>query len=400
MLFSDRIERVCIGSALRALATLLVLGLGLAAAKAQDAFYAASPTELVGKPGTLIRATPIVPPSGAAAAYRILYRSVGVRREPIAVSGIIIVPQGLPPVGGWPVVAWAHPTTGVAQHCAPSLDPARYDHIAGLADFLARGYVVAASDYPGLGTPGFHPYLVGDSQGRAVLDAVRAAMTMPQVPASPRVVPWGYSQGGHAALFAGQIAKSYAPTLQIVGIAASAPPTELGSLIRADVGSIVGRVLSAYALWSWSNVYGLPITSAIDKRVVLIMPRIADTCTKSAHDKLRLVLADQLFQQNSLLSRDVTTTQPWRDLIEGNTPGITPPGVPVFLAQGASDKIVRPLITELYSDVLCSRRRAVRFIMIPGANHEAMGKAATRQAVAWIADRFNGLPPPSDCEAQ
>jgi hypothetical protein len=88
------------------------------------------------------------------------------------VSGIVIVPPGPPPAGGWPIVAWAHPTTGVVPHCAPSLALFVFQQIAGSRKLLENGYAIAATDYPGLGTPGPHPYLVGESEARAVIDSV------------------------------------------------------------------------------------------------------------------------------------------------------------------------------------------------------------------------------------
>ncbi len=99
------------------------------------------------------------------------------------------------------MIAWAHPTSGVVESCAPSLMPDLSGTIWGLADMMARGYVVVATDYPGLGTPGIHPYLIGVSEGRAVLDSVRAARELPDVGASDRFAVWGHSQGGHASLY-------------------------------------------------------------------------------------------------------------------------------------------------------------------------------------------------------
>jgi hypothetical protein len=120
--------------------------------------------------GRLLQAQPLPGAPDGAAAYKIYYQSTGLKNEPIVVSGMVIVPPGPAPEGGRPVVAWAHPTTGVVPRCAPSLARKRFQMIAGLRLMLARGYVVAATDYPGLGTPQPHPYLVGDSEGRAVLD--------------------------------------------------------------------------------------------------------------------------------------------------------------------------------------------------------------------------------------
>ena len=102
---------------------------------------------------------------------------------------------------------------------------------------LDRGFVIAATDYAGLGGQGMHPYLIGLSEARAVLDSVRAARQLPDAAAGDRFAVWGHSQGGHAALFTGEQAASYAPELKLVGVAAAAPATYLGELFRADRGS-------------------------------------------------------------------------------------------------------------------------------------------------------------------
>src|ERR1700735_990161 len=183
------------------------------AAAAQTAFYRAPPSAVAGQPGTLVRQEVIDGAPLGATAYRVLYRSIGMKGEPIFVSGVIIVPQGDPPPEGHPIVAWAHPTSGVTPRCAPSLAIFLFQQIQGLRSFVEHGYVVAATDYPGLGTPETHPYLVGDSEARAVIDAVRVASTMPGAGRGKRFVVWGHSQGGQASLFTGIIAQTYAPEL-------------------------------------------------------------------------------------------------------------------------------------------------------------------------------------------
>src|SRR5579871_3361121 len=161
-------------------------------------FYDVGPAELQGATGSLIRFERLFDSPFGAVAYRILYRSRGLANEPIAVSGIAIVPSGPAPAGGRNVVAWAHPTTGVARRCAPSLSPFGIEWIPQLERLVAQGYIVTATDYPGLGTPGPHPYLVGVSEGRAVLDSARAVRALPDGHASNRVALWGHSQGGQA----------------------------------------------------------------------------------------------------------------------------------------------------------------------------------------------------------
>ena len=208
------------------LALAMALTVTLHAAAEARTPHRVEPGSVAGKPGSIIRVWPLEGggPAGADA-FRILYRSTGLKGEPIAVSGSIFIPSGVAPAGGRNVIAWAHPTTGVVSSCAASLMPDDAGMIWGLADMLAQGYVVTATDYPGLGTPGPHPYLIGVSEGRAVLDSVRAAQNLPSAGASNRFVVWGHSQGGHASLYAGELAAGYAPDLKIVGVAAAAPAT-------------------------------------------------------------------------------------------------------------------------------------------------------------------------------
>src|SRR5580704_5964405 len=195
-------------------------------ATAQTAFYRAPSSEVAGAPGTLVRQELIDGAPLGATTYRVLYRSTGLDNKPILVSGVVIVPPGAPPQGGRPIVAWAHPTSGVVPRCAPSLAIFLFEQIQGLRSFVRDGYVVAATDYPGLGTEGPHPYLVGTSEARAVIDSVRVAGSLPGAGRGKKFVVWGHSQGGHAALFTGIIAKAYAPELELLGVAAAAPATD------------------------------------------------------------------------------------------------------------------------------------------------------------------------------
>ena len=141
------------------------------------------------EPGHILRVWPQVGGALASAkAYRTLYRSTGLNGEPIAVSGAIIFPAGPPPRSGRNVIAWAHPTTGVVERCAPTLLPDLSETILGLTEMLARGYVIAATDYEGLGGAGMHPYLIGVSEARSVLDRCAPRASFPtrlSIPALP-----------------------------------------------------------------------------------------------------------------------------------------------------------------------------------------------------------------------
>ena len=382
---------------LGALLCAAALALSAGRANAQTPFYEASAGEIAGPPGTLIRSEPMAFAPDFAQAYRVLYRSRGMRGEPIAVSGVIIVPPGPAPEGGRPIVAWAHPTTGVVPHCAPSLAIFVFQQMSGLRRLIEQGAVVAATDYPGLGTPGPHPYLVGDSEARAVIDSVRAARSFPGLENSTRYAVWGHSQGGQAVLFAGMIAKAYAPELQLVGVAAAAPATDLAALMTADLNTAGGRNLTAMTIWSWARVFGAPIKAVIEPLALPVVDALANQCIEGAFDlyireKLSAPLA-KVF----LSVKNPATIEPWKALLAQNTAGDLPPDVPVFLSQGSADGLVLPRVTQAYKERLCKNGSKVKMLVMPGVSHGFIGYDSANAAADWMAERFKGAALPSDC---
>ena len=350
-----------------------------------------------GEAGTLIQSDTLAGAPDGAKAYRILYRSTGLHGEPITVSGMVVVPATEPPAEGRPIVAWAHPTSGVVPRCAPSLARKRFQFIAGLKAMLARGYAVAATDYPGLGTPEVHPYLVGESEGRAVLDSVRAARQVPGVGSGRRFAVWGHSQGGHAALFTGLLAERYAPDLELVGVAAAAPATELATLLKADIDTSGGRNLTAMTLWSWARIYDAPIDTVLDPSAIPIVDHLANQCLESIYDFVVRGRIEKPLAESFLRVQDFADAEPWSSLLRVNTPGLLPPRIPVFLAQGTNDKLVLPRVTEDYMRRLCRNGSAVAFDLVPGAGHGFLSFKAADAAVAWMSDRFAGQRAPSSC---
>jgi acetyl esterase/lipase len=392
---------VCLGGAARA-AFILCLGLGslCLSGRTAEALYDVKPEDLPGKPGSIIRVWPLEGGGpGGANAFRILYRSTGLNGEQIAVSGAIFIPPGAPPAGGRNVIAWAHPTSGVIESCAPSLMPDVSGMIWGLAQMLAENYVVVATDYPGLGVPGMiHPYLIGLSEGRAVLDSVRAARDMPDAGASNRFAVWGHSQGGHASLYTGELAASYAPDLKLVGVAAAAPATYLVELFDADKSSPTGKELTAMALYSWSKLYNDPATNLVEGDAADAYEQMAHDCIESVPEFLAIENAEKPLNRVQFLKADPTEIEPWRGIMLRNTPGQAAAGAPVFIAQGTADTTVRPEITKQFGETLCKQGTRVSFIELAGVNHTFAAKNSVGQALRWMGDRFRGAPAPSDCE--
>jgi pimeloyl-ACP methyl ester carboxylesterase len=370
---------------------------GAYAASAQTAFYRAPASEAEGAPGTLVRQEIIDGAPLGAATYRVLYRSTGLDNKPIFVSGVVIVPPGDPPPGGRPIVAWAHPTSGVVPRCAPSLAIFLFEQIQGLRSFVRDGYVVAATDYPGLGTPETHPYLVGESEARAVLDSVRVARSMPGAGGGNKFVVWGHSQGGHAALFTGILAKSYAPELDLLGVAAAAPATDLTTLMNDDIDSVGGKNITAMTLWSWQRVFNANMDKLVDPRAMPAIDELAQECIEGPFDIRRRQQTEAPLEKYFLTTKHPSDLEPWHGLLAENSPGTLPPDIPVFLAQGTDDVIIHPEVTKYYEARLCKAGSKVRMIVMPNIGHGRAAQASTSALLDWAADRFDGKPAPNDC---
>lgn len=367
------------------------------AADAQTDFYRAPSSAVVAAPGTLVRQEVIDGAPLGATAYRMLYHSTGLDNKPTLVSGVVIVPPGDPPPGGRPIVAWAHPTSGVVPRCAPSLAIFLFEQIQGLRSFVRDGYVVAATDYPGLGTVGPHPYLVGISEARAVIDSVRVAAQLPGAGGGKKYVVWGHSQGGHAALFTGIITKSYAPELDLLGVAAAAPATDLVTLMNEDIDSVGGKNITAMTLWSWQRVFDANMNKVVDRRAIPVVDKLATECIEGPFDIRTRQRTEQPLEQYFLTTKHPSDVEPWHTLLAKNSPGALPPEIPVFLAQGTDDVIISPKVTRDYAAMLCSAGSKVRILSMPNIGHGRAAQASTRALLEWASDRFAGKSPPDDC---
>jgi acetyl esterase/lipase len=349
------------------------------------------------RPGDLLRSEPMTPPPmPGTAAWKILYASTGLDGQLIEVSGVVIAPTRQAPIHGRNVVAWAHPTTGVARNCAPSILKGVFETIPHLPALMALDDVVVATDYPGLGTTGPHPYLVGLSEGRAVLDSVRAAQQVEKTGANARFAVWGHSQGGHAALFAGQLAKSYAPDLTLVGVAAIAPATDLEQLLKDDEDERAGKIIVSYCLWSWSRVYATPLEEWVSADVIPAIDRIAGDCVETEGEALGAMFATVPIPAN-YLSPGVFTNEKWHRLFVENRPGGAPAGAPLYVAQGLDDPVVRPTVTADFVSGLCRAGETVRYETFPGVAHMKAGRVSASSALQWMQSRFDGVRAPNTC---
>ncbi|HEX3792248.1 MAG TPA: lipase family protein [Pseudonocardiaceae bacterium] len=370
-----------------------------AAPAAPGTFYTAPEPLPAGPPGTIIRDEVVPGFLAGATTYRVLYKSTGLDGHPTAVSGLILVPAGAPPAGGRKVLAYTHGTVGVASNCAPSLAPPAAQPLLaeGGAGFVGAGYVVAATDYQGLGTAGPHPFLVGPVEAENELDIVRAARLLPAARAGTEFAVWGHSQGGHAALFTGQLAASYAPELDLVGVAAGAPVPNLVDLFAVNLTTTVGKVLIAMALSSWARVYhDANLDQIVTPAARPLVDRIAATCLYG-QQQLAAAVPNVLALRLSFLSAPPWQVEPWRSIAAANNPGQAPIDAPVLLVQGGADTIVDPATTQRLATAMCAEGETVDLRLLPGVGHLQTGQLAAPDVARWIADRFAGRAAASTC---
>jgi pimeloyl-ACP methyl ester carboxylesterase len=357
-------------------------------------FY--SPKRLPAGPhGTLIWERPFkgVAALKGATNSLVLYKQVGVSGKPVAVSGIVSVPKGTAPKGGWPVVTWAHGTTGIAPQCAPSRDTGpssgAYTTDIGTAPlfntWIKDGYAVVRTDYEGLGGPGVHPYLIGRSEGDGVLDIVRAARQLdPAV--SNRMIIAGHSQGGHAALWAASLAPRYTPDLQLLGTVPFAPQShtavEATLFKNLTITSLTG--LSAMIVRGLQVAYPSQNVSALLSPAALkLYPQTLTTCLGGLDkpDSFGSLPLNQLFSP----SADETTEI--KDL-KANDPDALKIKGPVLIEQGLADTTVIPTFDQQLSQELAKNGAKVTYHTYPGVTHGGVIVAGAKDATAFLKKHF------------
>lgn len=369
------------------LAALVLVSCGTTSSNAFSTSFYNTPSSIPSNAsGTVLRFETMNAPFPESQAWRVLYTSTGINGEPIAVSGMLFAPTGPIPPGGRPVVSWAHPTTGIDDQCAPSRSPKPYDDVQGLADFLNLGWVVVATDYQGLGTDGMHPYLVGASEAQGTIDIVRAARNMNETGASSNYFVFGHSQGGQAALFAGQMASTYAPELQLLGVAAAAPAGLLVPLFQADKNTAAGAVLGSYAVVSWSDIFGYDEASVVKSSLSDRVHAVSEKCVVGGSRLSDIELGiNDLILKGRMWAADPATTAPWSNQFALNTAAQSPITTPLLLTQGTADKIITPSTTaELTAMYVAMGNNQATEQVMDGVDHMKAGKASVPYVVPFF----------------
>lgn len=320
--------------------------------------------------------------AGTGAAWRVWYLSTSWSGRRTVVSGTVTVPAGRPPAGGWRLVGLGPGFNGTPDACAASR--------AGTPPFarplaealLAAGYAVAVTDYEGIGTPGEGSGVHGRAEAAALIDAVRAARRI--APVSSTWAAVGYSMGGHAALWAGSLATSYAPELRHVGTIAVAPTTQWGLQSAASgvpaaplnpAVPYLGRTLpitdrDAFRAEDWFTPLGLELVAAAGRLCV------ADLATAAAG----VTNADAFLDPPAAGAA-------FAALLADDEVPVTRYPRPVRLAHGTADALPAAL-TELTAGQLAAAGTDVAYVPVAGADHFTVLAAVSPLVTGWLGELF------------
>lgn len=330
-----------------------------------EGFYRAPEGFESAAPGALLREEPMQATTGATA-YRMLYRTVGAAGQPVAASGFVAWPSSDPPEGGFPIVALGHATVGLADECAPSRSGFGTFYRAQVDAFLDAGFAVAGPDYTGLGTAGDHPYVVGETTGHSLIDAVRAGRESASELLSDRVVAWGYSQGGHAVLWARSMVEEVAPELDWVGTVALAPVVDLEVLVESrDLGGVL-----AVAVAMGREEQGLDVDDLLTDAGKATRDDLRDGCIGPAIQQ-----AEE--RDEPLLTQD----RAWTNELGEDTPPVRGAG-PALVVYGTEDRVVGTDAVRHW--VLEAGNDGVEGLEVEGGEHGGLIDAANDQIVEWM----------------
>jgi pimeloyl-ACP methyl ester carboxylesterase len=356
-------------------------------------FYSTPPNLATTKPGDLLRKEAFAGyslPKGATA-VRILYHSVDAIGQDVATSGVVLIPGGTPGPKGWPVIAWAHGTSGVARPCAPSAMKDVYYGDEGLMPMVAAGFAVVATDYHGLGTEGPHQYVNKIAQAHDVVYSIPAARAAVRSLGSKWVVD-GHSQGGLAAFGVAEAEHDLKDPnyLGAVSVAGVAREVDFFSHLSNTPG--VGFYLAFMAAGIHARY---PEFEPHDLLSDNVLAHYTDVTTKGC---FYYGYATYAAVPSGTLLRPNWEKSVWiHRFFEGNAVGNVPIGGPLLVIAGEADQTVPIAGVRAAVKQMCAATQLVTFRSYPGLDHDPAMVKSTPDQLEWIRSRFAGKPATSNC---
>jgi len=319
-----------------------------------------------------------------------MYHSRDAQDRDRVVTGLVTYPTAHAPKGGWPIVATAPGTTGVAAQCGIS-------HQAAEAPGWGVQGVWVMTDYIGLGPVGdpLHPYLSRLSEGHSVIDAVRAAHQVPNAGAGRRWLSVGHSQGGHGALSAAELSARYAPELKLVGTLALAPGA-MFDRVYGGIDPIVTSILLVMGLYGGANEHpGVDVRDYVTPDLAAVAGVLKTGCLSDITAALVPLAAG-----GHLFKADPRRTEPARSILLANDVGKAKVDAPLFLVSGtADDRVVIDRVLDL-DKLLCATGQVTELLIVHGATHDSIVPQTAQQTSAWLNARLQGDDPTNSCNQQ
>jgi len=350
--------------------------------------------------GTLLSARPLRTAAAlpsARATYLVEYVSVGARDQKIRVTGTVSLPRGKAPRGGWRVLSWAHGTTGTADACAPSrdtVDGPAHDYLGGVDQTLDKwsgaGYVVAKTDYEGLGTPGDHPYINGPSAARTVADIVVAARQLDRHVGREWVAA-GHSQGGHAALAAAAGPRKHRGT-ELLGAMSLAPGGVGLSQTAPYIKNNLPGAQAAIAFLPPLLLGAAAATDTVDADALVtdVAQPLLDAgrtgCMGAIREVAETLTPPQIFEPDADFG-------PLTAYLDSQDAVRFAPRVPTFVAAGTADTLVAKPGVDYLVSVLCGAAPPIDYSIYQGADHRAVVDQSYDATRAYADRLFRGRTP-------
>jgi len=357
------------------------------------AFYD-TPSLAASKPGDLLRHEAFsgyALPHGATA-VRVLYHSLSSDGRDVATSGVVLIPAGQPPAVGWPVIAWAHGTSGVARMCAPSLEKDMAYGEEGLMPMVRAGFAVVATDYHGLGTAGPHEYISKAAQALDVIYSVSAAHAA-VAGLDRRWVAIGHSQGGLAAWNVAQMQATikdpnYLGAISVAG--AADPKSILEQMGEPDSSAAFYLDYIAYAIHVLT-----PDFRPADMLVGKALERYATVTTRGCWNYAYASFLND--PGGKVLKAGWDRTTGAQRFFMANELGLQHVGGPLLVIAGEADETVPFELVKATAVKACRDGIALAFRSYPGLDHDPTMEKSTPDQLAWVRDRFAGKPFASNC---
>ena len=333
-------------------------------------------------------------------AQRITYTSTsGINDSDYKVTGAVFVPKGEPPAGGWPLVAFGHPATGVLRECAPSSSPTLLGQAATVTELIKAGYVVAVPDYQGLGssTTTRHPFLDPTTEAYNLIDSMSAIRKL--VPdTSDTWFAFGIGQGGQAAWAADELVENHGLGLKLAGAVSVSPIADIEGLAdRAAAGQLTAdqKLLLVSYLAGLKNTYGDDVNlddyrrgAATEKWDALL------ACDVKSTDEL-VRLANQI-SADDMRPKSRDALERLRGFLQKIALPQGPTSAPMIVIYGGQDPLIPREWTERALERAC---RMGDVIQIQFQADKGGADVDVSGPLRWMSDRLNGAPAHNDCAA-